>query len=405
MNSIYNFWISETETNSDLREKCCGCSACEAICATDAIKMRYDKERFLYPVIDSSKCISCGKCLKSCPMANPADKLAYLYTYAGYSKENDIIQKCASGGTCTAISRYVIAHDGIVFGVRYQKDYIKTEYSKASTIEELDDFMTSKYVQSTKNHIFKEVKKELNSRRLVAFVGCPCDISALVLFLGKEYDNLLTIELVCMGVTNYKVAEEYITPRVRKWGSLKKLNSKGKKFGWFVPCLEEEYENGKHLSKSFFGTYYGYGFAKFQRPSCSQCPYRGEIGRGDIRTGDFWGIKRTDDFWNTKGVSCIFARTEKGNQVLNKLKNHNFSLYQVSYEKASANNNMNKNKNYNAEQQLFRQVFINIFFNKGLVNACRSTANLDFWIKHFVPTRFASTLKHIKHAIVDVKIK
>ena len=405
MSSINNFWISETETDYCVREKCCGCSACENICPKQAVSMRYDREGFLYPVVDSNKCIHCGKCVKVCPMTNPPEQTAYLHTYAGYSEESDIIEKCASGGTCTAVSRYVIACGGVVFGVRYQHDYIKAEYSKAQTMEDLNAFMTSKYVQSTKNQIFAEVKSELNSNRLVAFIGCPCDISALILFLGKEYDNLLTVELVCMGVTNYKVAEEYIAPRVKKWGPLTKLNSKGKKYGWFVPCLEEVYESGKHLSNGFFGTYYGYGFTKFQRPSCSQCPYRGQIGRGDIRTGDFWGIKRTDKFWNPMGVSCIFARTEKGNKVLNELKERNFSLFEVSYEKASVNNNMHKSKNYTEEQQAIRKRFANTFFSKGLISACRETATPEFWIKHFVPTRFANTLKHIRHAITDIKTK
>lgn len=405
MSSIKNFWISDTETNPSIREKCCGCGGCEIICPKQAISMRYDKEGFLYPVVDIQTCINCGKCVKICPMLNTPEQDTYLYTYAGYSEAPDIIEKCASGGTCTAVSRYVIACGGVAFGVRYQKDYIKAEYSKAQTMEELDAFMTSKYVQSTKNQIFAEVRSELNSDRLVVFVGCPCDISALILFLGKEYKNLLTVELVCMGVTNYKVAESYVAPRVKKWGALTQLNSKGKKYGWFVPCLEEEYKNGKQLSNGFFGTYYGYGFTKFQRPSCSQCPYRGEIGRGDIRTGDFWGIKRSDEFWNPKGVSCIFARTEKGNTVLNELKKRDFSLFRVSYEKASVNNNMHKSKNYTEEQQKVRNRFVNAFFSKGLISACRETATLEFWIKHFVPTCFANTLKHIRHAITDIKTK
>ena len=403
MPSINNFWISDVETDYYAREKCCGCSACENICPKQAVSMRYDREGFLYPIVDSNKCISCGKCIKVCPMVNSPTQTAYLHTYAGYSKRIDIIEKCASGGTCTAVSRYVIACGGMVFGVCYQNDYIKAEYSKAQTMEELDIFMTSKYVQSTKNHVFTEVKNELNTNRLIAFIGCPCDVSALHLFLGKEYDNLLTVELVCMGVTNYKVAEAYIMPRVKKWGPLIKLNSKGKKYGWFVPCLEEVYESGKHLTKGFFGTYYGYGFTKFQRPSCAQCPYRGEIGRGDIRTGDFWGIKRTDEYWNPRGVSCIFARTEKGTKVLNELKNQDFALFEVAYEKASVNNNMHKSKNYTEEKYKARKRFVNTFFAKGLNSACREKATLEFWIKHFVPTCFANTLKHIRHTITDIR--
>ena len=294
MTKINNFWKTEIETDYCSREKCCGCGACENACPKHAISMNYDKEGFLYPIVDSKKCIDCGKCIQVCPMINHPKQTSYLHAYAGYSKETSIIEKCASGGICTAISKYVIENGGVVFGVRYQEDYIKSEYSKAETLEELESFMTSKYVQSIKSNIFKEVKKELNNKRLVMFVGCPCDISSLCLFLKDKYENLITVELVCMGVTNYKVAEAYIHPRVKKWGKLIHLNSKGKKYGWFVPQLEEKYENGKNFSKGFYGTYYGYGFTKFQRPSCSQCLYRGEVGRADIRVGDFWGIKKSD---------------------------------------------------------------------------------------------------------------
>lgn len=36
----------------DLKENCCGCTACANICPKGAIKMNPDGEGFLYPVID-----------------------------------------------------------------------------------------------------------------------------------------------------------------------------------------------------------------------------------------------------------------------------------------------------------------------------------------------------------------
>lgn len=45
---------------------CCGCSACFAICPVKAIQMVADQEGFLYPTIDSEKCICCYKCLQVC---------------------------------------------------------------------------------------------------------------------------------------------------------------------------------------------------------------------------------------------------------------------------------------------------------------------------------------------------
>ena len=60
-----------------------------------------------------------------------------------------------------------------------------------------------------------------------------------------------------------------------------------------------------------FGTYYGYGFQVYNRPSCLRCSFRGTNGIGDVRIGDFWGYKETDEYWNPKGVSCIFVRNKK----------------------------------------------------------------------------------------------
>ena len=76
-----------------IKELCCGCSACLAVCPkssaennllvqyqfldstsrieyfnyTGAISMLPDEEGFLYPVVDASKCIRCYKCLSVCP--------------------------------------------------------------------------------------------------------------------------------------------------------------------------------------------------------------------------------------------------------------------------------------------------------------------------------------------------
>ncbi|MBE5962370.1 MAG: 4Fe-4S dicluster domain-containing protein [Lachnospiraceae bacterium] len=48
-------------------EECCGCGLCAALCLKEAIKIILDEEGFYYPVIDSTKCIGCERCLSVCP--------------------------------------------------------------------------------------------------------------------------------------------------------------------------------------------------------------------------------------------------------------------------------------------------------------------------------------------------
>ncbi|WP_132014033.1 4Fe-4S dicluster domain-containing protein [Hydrogenispora ethanolica] len=60
------------------RESCCGCTACYAICSSNAITMEPDEEGFLYPVVDARKCVRCYKCLSVCAFKEAQKKKGYL---------------------------------------------------------------------------------------------------------------------------------------------------------------------------------------------------------------------------------------------------------------------------------------------------------------------------------------
>lgn len=50
----------------NIKEECCGCTACYAICSKSAITMVEDEEGFVYPRVDEGKCVRCYMCLEVC---------------------------------------------------------------------------------------------------------------------------------------------------------------------------------------------------------------------------------------------------------------------------------------------------------------------------------------------------
>lgn len=406
MKHIQNFWVNNAETDRNGRSNCCGCSACEQMCGKTAISIQPDSEGFVYPKIDLNKCVDCGMCLKVCPVVNKCESTTpYLKTYAGYSTDQEIMEKSTSGGFITTLSRYIIDNGGLVYGVEFDETLTHTHYVVAETYKDLQTLAGSKYVQATKGDTFTQIKAQLKKGRLVLFVGCPCDVSALNRFLLKEYQNLFTCELVCMGVTSPRIAIDYKTWTERKNKSrLVGMNMRSKKKGWFVPHLEEHFANGKKTCRTLFGTYIGYGFQVFNRPSCFVCQYRDTTGVGDVRVGDFWGIKKSDSFWNPQGVSGIYVRSPKGLEILNRLSSYNFRIFETDYILATRSN-MSSYKNKPLKYQLLRNKFEKIYIteDRGLETACLRSASLGFWAKRLIPEGLHSTLKRIYHIIIDKK--
>ena len=399
---IQNFWIDKKVSNKDIVIDCCGCSVCASKCSVGAISMEYDDEGFLYPRVDSQECIECGACLKVCPINNSEEiNNEYREIYAGYSLDKKVIYNSTSGGVITALSLKVIEQGGLVAGVRYSTDYVKAEYYLAKTQEEVLTFASSKYVQSEKKNIYTEIKYELEQGKKVLFIGCPCDVYAVQRYLGKKYDAFLSCELVCMGVSSYKVASEYKTYAEKKNGSqLIRINARSKRKGWFVPHLEEEYKDGTIKCNTLFGTFLGYGMQVYNRPSCFECKFRGAQGVGDIRVGDFWGIKKTDAYWNSAGVSCIFVRTELGENAMNMFNESELFLYKTDYKTATLSN-MSSYSNKSDKYVRLRKKFAEVFKKRGLVAACIATGTASFWAKHIVQDQFHVAIKRVYHFFKD----
>lgn len=86
-------------------------------------------------------------------------------------------------------------------------------------IEELEVLRGSKYVQSELRDTFFKVKAYLKEGKNVLFTGTPCQVDGLYRYLRRNYDNLLTLDLVCHGVPSNTLFHSYLL----KLEDLKKL--------------------------------------------------------------------------------------------------------------------------------------------------------------------------------------
>ncbi len=300
--------------------KCTGCEACKNICPHGAIQMIESEEGFLYPHIDKEKCTECNLCRKICP-ANKVYKNEYEAPefYAVKNLEETDRKNSSSGGVVCAIAKDILKENGVVYGVALEDKEAK--HIRISKIEDLYKIMGSKYVQSKIDDILKEVKKDLEEKKKVLFTGTPCQIEGLQSYLGKTYENLICLSIICHGVPSPKVWKRYVEG---KSDTLENVNFRNKDFGWHKYSVLYQYQDGEKEIVPFIEDIYMQGFLKnyFLRESCYNCQMRfNKKNSADIIIGDFWGIenvfpKMDDD----KGISAVIINSAKGKEIFQKIK-------------------------------------------------------------------------------------
>lgn len=320
-----------TENNSISclnRQECTGCRLCGDSCPKHAITFQEDKEGFFYPIVDDATCINCELCLKYCPALH-VDKYGIAKeSYAVRAVEYKKREAGSSGGYFGLLAENVLNEGGRVWGAAFD-DNLRLVHRKADNLQELAPLLKSKYIQSDLTGVYAQIKRDIREGVKTLFCGSPCQVNALKNYIGKENDNLITVDLVCHGVPNQRLFDISIRWYEEKhhtkveWFQFR-YKGKGVKHPQSF-ALRREGESKVRVGLHYQFPYY-FGFQKYMtlRPSCYQCKWACEERAGDITLGDYWGIEKFIPSLNAKeGVSMILCNTKKGEALFNLLSAEN----------------------------------------------------------------------------------
>ncbi len=384
------------------KNECSGCTACMAACPVNCIKMEYDDEGFVYPKVDEEKCIKCNKCRLVCPFKQKNNIVEDKKVYYAIHKNEEIRIASTSGGAFTGIVQTY--EPDVIYGVKYDSNK-QVVYDDTFEINKIDKFRKSKYVQAMLNDTFYKVKNNLLNGKKVLFVGTPCYVNGLLRFLNKEYENLITVDLVCHGVTSPKVFKKFLEFKEKKHKSnISQFIFRNKilKFGkWDYSYTTIKYENGKEDSSRFNDFSYGFSKGLFHRKSCFNCPYISLDRKSDLTIGDFWGIeneKRIKD--DKKGTSIIIPNSFKGTRIINGI-----SKYMVIDE--TPIDNVIKNNPHLAtrpiEYNIKRDAFFKDLDTIGFEKAFKRNTNKNWKLKRFLLICFPTSIKRIVKKIIYMR--
>lgn len=314
--------------NIENKAQCCGCNACGDICPKNAITYQTDNEGIWYPVVDKDKCVDCGLCEKVCPVIHSDElkknTLKQSVCYAAEHKNMEVIFDSTSGGLFSALADIMYKKGGYVGGAIFNDDLTVSHYV-SNNKKDLPKIRSSKYLQSNAEGFYKKIKELLVSGEKVLVCGAPCQMAAMRAYLGKEYDNLIIADFICLGMNSPKVWRKYLDSFEERYGShVVYAKAKSKEFGWRNLTQKVVLADGREVfetrevskfTKGYIGTHL------YVRPSCYECQFKGFPRMADITLADYWGIENyNQDMEKNIGTSLVMVNSKKGVEYFEEVK-------------------------------------------------------------------------------------
>lgn len=356
-------------------EICTGCQACRLACPKQCISMQEDERGNIYPIIDQSLCIDCKKCQKVCPeIIPPSFSDGHPKVYAGWAKENQARIRSTSGAISYVLSKHFLSSGDAFCGVVWSEYGAK--HIVTTDISEIERFQGSKYSHSDVGDCYKQIQALLKDGKRVLFTGTPCQCAALRNYLGKDYEGLFIVDLVCHGVPSRRVLREHIQRLEDENGKkIMEMRFREKTPSQINTSTKYTFDDGSFLLRSVHKDFFSRSFVDnyVLREGCFHCAFSRMERVSDITIADFWGYSpRRFKFRDyEKGVSIILVNNKKGEELFSMIKDS--LLFEERDVKENCNQNLHAPQDKPADYEEYWK------------NYLEGASHDVFWQKYFSP--------------------
>lgn len=308
---------------------CSGCGLCAGV-ADGAIEMGVTPPGYNRPIIrgpvkaeaeatiaDScpgSKVASWRADLPSSPYWGPAEAIL-----TGYACDDEVRFAGSSGGVITALLIFALESGLVDRVVQVDADSefpTRNRITVSRTADQITSAAGSRYAASSP---LASIVEELEGGGRFAFVGKPCDISALRQFArhDERVDRQVPLKLsfFCGGIPSHRGADNILTEMGLAHAQLAEFRYRGN--GW--PGLAAARAVDGRTAEMTYERSWGHHLSKEVQFRCKICP-DAVGGAADIACADAWygGESGYPQFEELDGRSLIMVRSTVGRTLLDK---------------------------------------------------------------------------------------
>jgi coenzyme F420 hydrogenase subunit beta len=306
-------------------ELCSGCGLCASLSGgrMEAVPPGYNRPAPTPPVSPAIERILAGSCpgSKVAPWHDAPHVHEYWGPYhqvlGGYATDEAVRHQASSGGGITAFAVHALRSGMVdrVMQIRADPERPTRNVATVSrTVEQVIEGSGSRYAASSP---LEEIDRELSAGGRIAFIGKPCDASALRQ-LGTfdkrvEAHVKLVLAFFCAGIPSERGALNILRELEMHDVELAEFRYRG--FGWPGRATAIG-RDGRSADMSYADSWGGH-LSKEVQFRCKICP-DAVGGVADIACADAWygGETGYPKFDELSGRSLIVTRTARGEEVL-----------------------------------------------------------------------------------------